>query len=79
LLKQRLMWIIWPAFLMAGVAELMVFAMVDPDDLQWFGHRLGFSRQTIYTVSFFAFWFITSLSGALTTLLAMPARDINHL
>lgn len=79
LLKQRLMWIVWPAFLMAGVMELLVFAMVDPDDMQWFGHRLEFSRQTIYTVSFFVFWFVTSLSGALTTLLAMPARDINHL
>ena len=27
---QRLMWIAWPAFLMAGVLEMLVFAMVDP-------------------------------------------------
>ena len=27
--SQRLMWIAWPAFLMAGVLEMLVFAMVD--------------------------------------------------
>ena len=26
---QRLMWIAWPAFLVAGVIEMLVFAMVD--------------------------------------------------
>ena len=25
MLQQRLMWIIWPAFLMAGVLEMLVF------------------------------------------------------
>ena len=29
---QRLMWIAWPAFLMAGVLEVLVFAFVDPQD-----------------------------------------------
>ena len=33
---QRLMWIAWPAFLMAGVMEMVVFAFVDPEALQWF-------------------------------------------
>ena len=77
-LKQRLMWILWPAFLMAGVIEMLVFALVDPQDLQWFGHHLEISRQGIYTVSFFVFWFVTSLSGAMTVLLAMPAAEVNH-
>jgi hypothetical protein len=77
-LKQRLMWILWPAFLMAGVIEMLVFALVDPQDLQWFGHHLEISRQGIYTVSFFVFWFVTSLSGAMTVLLAMPAGEVNH-
>ena len=66
-----LMWIIWPSFLMAGVLEMLVFSMVDPEDMHWFGHQLDFSRQGIYTVSFFVFWLITSLSGALTTLLSL--------
>ena len=38
---QRLMWIAWPAFLSACVHELVVFAAVDPNDLQWVGQPLG--------------------------------------
>jgi hypothetical protein len=78
MLKQRLMWILWPSFLMAGAMELLVFAMVDPEDMHWFGHQLEFSRQGIYTVSFFAFWLVCSLSGALTTLLAKTPDEVNH-
>lgn len=28
--RQRLMWIAWPAFLVAAVLEMVVFAFVDP-------------------------------------------------
>ena len=59
---QRLMWIAWPAFLMAGVLEMLVFALVDPQDLHWFGQPLALSRQGAYTVAFFAFWAITMVA-----------------
>ena len=78
MLKQRLMWIVWPSFLMAGVLEMLVFTLVDPEDMHWFGHQLEFSRQGIYTVSFFAFWLVISISGALTTLLAMSPSEVNR-
>jgi hypothetical protein len=70
--KQKLMPIMWPAFLAASVLEVGVFALVDPADLHWLGHPLGLSRQGIYTVSFFVFWGGTLLSSALTVLLMMP-------
>jgi hypothetical protein len=76
-MQQRLMWIAWPSFLMAGVMEMLVFAMVDPQDLHWFGHALEMSRQGVYTLSFFVFWFIIGLSCALTALLAMPPAEVN--
>ena len=47
---KRLMWVIWPAFLVAGILEMLVFAMVDPQDLHWAGQPLDLSRQGIYTV-----------------------------
>jgi hypothetical protein len=75
--KQRLMWIVWPAFLMAGVLEVLVFAMVDPHDVQWFGAPLEWSRQAIYTAAFFVFWGVTTVSGSLTTLLAMSRLEVN--
>lgn len=78
MLSQRMMWIAWPAFLMAGVLEMLVFAMVDPQDLHWFGQAIQLSRQGVYTVSFFAFWIITMLSSGLTTLLAISPFEVNR-
>jgi hypothetical protein len=78
MLQQRLMWIVWPAFLVAGVLEVLVFAMVDPQDLHWFGQPLEWSRQAVYTVAFFVFWGITMVSSALTTLLAMSPFEVNR-
>ena len=72
------MWIAWPAFLVAGVLEMLVFAMVDPQDLQWFGQPVELSRLGVYTVAFFLFWGITMLSSALTTLLAMSPFELNQ-
>ncbi|KLR57454.1 hypothetical protein [Diaphorobacter sp. J5-51] len=75
---QRLMWIVWPAFLTACVLEMLVFAMVDPEDLHWFGQPLALSRLGVYTVAFFVFWAVSMGSGALTALLAMSSRELNR-
>ena len=75
---QKWMWIAWPAFLVAGMLKMLVFAMVDPQDLQWFGQPVGLSRLGVYTVAFFLFWGITMLSSALTTLLAMSPFELNQ-
>ncbi len=36
-MTQRLMWILWPAFLVAGIAEGITFTLFDPRELQMFG------------------------------------------
>ena len=74
----KMMWIAWPAFLVAGVLEVLVFAMVDPHDLHWFGQPLELSRQAVYTLSFFVFWAVAMLSSGLTTLLAMSPFEVNQ-
>lgn len=78
MLAQRLMRIAWPAFLLAGVIEMLVFALVDPQDLQWFGHPLALSREGVYTLAFFAFWLLSMASSALTTLLSMSPFEVNR-
>lgn len=78
MLAQRIMWIVWPSFMMAGVLEILVFAMVNPQDLHWFGQAVQLSNQGMYTVAFFAFWFVTMLSSALTALLAIPSLEVNQ-
>ena len=74
---RRWMWILWPAFLLACALEVLVFALVDPGDLNWRGEALGASRQAVYTVGFFVFWLLAMGAGALTLLLTLTAREIN--
>lgn len=77
-LKIRALTILWPAFLMAGVLEMLVFAVVDPGDLHWFGGAaLDWSNQAVYTVTFLIFWGIISTAGALTALLEASPEEIN--
>lgn len=76
---QRILWIAWPAFLMAAVIEMVVFAFVDPYELHWInGEALGWSRQAVYTLAFFVFWGLTMASSALTTLLSKSPWEINR-
>jgi len=75
---RRWMWIAWPAFLVAGVLEMLVFALVDPADLHWFGHPLALSREGVYTLAFFAFWGLVMASSALTTLLSLSPFEVNR-
>ena len=76
-MANRLMAIAWPAFLAACLLELLVFAFVDPMELQWAGHALGWSRQPVYTIAFFAFWLVCMGACALTTLLRVQPADVN--
>ena len=75
---QKLMWIVWPAFLAAAVLELLVFAVVDPAELEWSGHPLGWSRQGVYTMAFFVFWAVALAACWLATLLRMSPAEINQ-
>lgn len=75
---KRMMWIAWPAFLVAGLLEMLVFGLVDPQDMHWFGHPLALSRQGVYTVAFFVFWALTMVSSGLTTLLSMSPFEVNR-
>jgi len=68
--------IAWPAFLLAAVLEMLVFAVVDPGDLHGLsGEPLGWTRLAVYTVSFFVFWAATAVASALTMLLVAREDD----
>ena len=77
-MKQRALQILWPAFLAAGVLEMLVFAVIDPADLRWFGGAaIGWSAQAIYTVTFLMFWAAIATSAALSALLAIESDELN--
>lgn len=62
---KRAMWIIWPAFLVAGALELLVFSVVDPADLDSLSH-LMWSRDAYYSIAFFVFWAVVAVASTLT-------------
>jgi hypothetical protein len=69
----RALCILWPAFLMAGVLEMLVFAVVDPGGLQWFGSApIDWQPTTVYSVTFLMFWLVISLASSITQFLTHP-------
>ncbi len=76
---KRLIWIVWPSFIVGGVAETVFFTMFDPMELNFFGEPVALSRTAIYTIGFFLFWLFAAGSSAFTCFLQRPAADINRL
>ena len=76
---HRLMWVIWPAFVVAAVAEFVFFAVFDPFQLHFFGAPLDLSREAIYTLGLFGFWGVGIASSALTVLLERPPLQVDRL
>jgi hypothetical protein len=71
--------ILWPSFLMAGVLEVLVFALVDPQSLHGLdGAPLGWSSESVYAAAFFVFWAIVACAGLLTRLLEGEPEHINR-
>jgi hypothetical protein len=73
---ERVLLVLWPAFVMAGVLEALVFVVVDPQGLTWFGGPpVELSRQAVYTVSFLIFWAVIAAAGGVSALLARRLDD----
>lgn len=64
------MQVLWPAFLMAIVAEGILFSMIDPRELRIVADWLRESRVAAYTVAFFVLWALFAGSSGITYLLA---------
>ena len=75
---QRIMWVMWPSFLVAGGAVGVFFSLFDPREFWLFGEHLEISRLGAYTVGFFGFWGVGIVSSALTVFLSGPSRDVNR-
>ena len=75
---RRLMWVLWPSFLVAAVANALFFTVLDPQDLTFFGQPIEMSRELMYTVGFFAFWTIAIASSALTVFLERSPWEVNR-
>jgi len=75
---QRMISIVWPAFLVAMVAEVAFFAVFDPFELHFFGAPLEWSRQAIYALGFFGFLGLGIASSSLTMFFWRSPAAIPH-
>lgn len=76
--RRLLMVVFWPAFLMAGVLESLVFAWLNPADLLLAGGaHLALSNMAIYTLAFLIFWVVIACASGLAVLLVTspPVED----
>jgi hypothetical protein len=75
---ERLIWVLWPSFIMGGIAEMFFFALIDPHDLAFHGEPLMWSRMAVYSVGFFVFWAFAAGSSALTCFLQRSPFEVNR-
>ncbi|HXZ49443.1 MAG TPA: hypothetical protein VEG27_10505 [Usitatibacter sp.] len=75
---RRLMWVLWPGFVVAIPAVGVVFSLVDPADLQWLGSPIELPRLGAYTLGFLLFWVVGSGCSALTCLLQRSPFELNR-
>lgn len=76
---KKAIWILWPSFIVAGVAEVVFFAVFDPLELHMVAEATGLrSRFAWYTIGFLLFWLFGAASSALTCFFQRTAQDINR-
>ena len=69
---QHVIWILWPAFIAAGVAEGLFFTLIDPRQLYLFGQLVEWPPIATYSTGFFLFWLVC-LCASLMTYFLMPS------
>ena len=75
---RKAMWVLWPSFIVGGVAETVFFTFFDPMELHLFGEPAGMSRLAVYSGGFFLFWAFAAASSAFTCFLQRTADEINR-
>ena len=69
---QRVIAILWPSFLTAGLATVLFFTAFDPQVLLLDTPFADLSRLGAYTIGFFLFWLLTAVSCLLTCYFQRP-------
>jgi len=73
-LVQRIVAVLWPSFLTAGLATALFFTAFDPLDLAALVNYPDISRTGAYSIGFFLFWLLTSTTCALTCYFQRPCN-----
>ena len=68
---KHIIWILWPAFIAAGIAEVVFFTVIDPKQLFLLGQPIELAALTTYSVGFFLFW-VLCIGSSLMTYFMLP-------
>lgn len=74
---RQLMAVLWPAFVMAVVGELLFFTVIDPGELYFLGRPVEVGLFATYTIGFVLFWALSAASSAFTYFLLRTTEEIN--
>ena len=69
---QQIASVMWPSFLTASAATIIFFTIFDPAALSLLAGGPEVTRMGGYTIGFFCFWLLTSVSCALTCYFRRP-------
>lgn len=73
---QKVIVVLWPSFIMAGIATVVFFTAFDPVELLGVQDvSFGTVRLRAYTVGFFLFWLLTAGSSLLTCFFQKPCDN----
>lgn len=75
---RDLMSIVWPAFVMAGVGDLLFFTVIDPSQLYFLGNPVELGPIATYSIGFLLFWLLAAASSAFTCFLLRTADEVNQ-
>lgn len=67
--------VLWPSFLVAGVAEIVFFTLVNPQELYLLGQPVHFSALATYSIGFFAFWLLCAGASLATLYFAQSGAE----
>ncbi len=73
---QRIIAVLWPSFIMSGIATGIFFTVIDPFELMIIIEQPDISRMGAYSIGFFLFWLLTSSTCALTCYFQRPCDNI---
>ena len=75
---QMFIALLWPGFLVAGVATVLVFTLIDPVEVMECMGWSGLDRLGLYSLGFFFFWVLSSGSSAATCYFQKPCATVNR-
>ncbi len=70
---RMIIWVLWPAFAAAGIAETVFFTLIDPQQLYLLGQPVQASPLTAYSVGFLLFWLVCA-GASLMTFFMLPGE-----